>query len=49
MHLSEKQKTFAEFLAALLKSRLNFKHFDRKGGTHSFSISEVTDSKNVVR
>ena len=49
MHLSEKQKTFSEFLAALLKSRLNFKHFDRKGDTHSFSISEVTDSKNVVR
>ena len=31
MHLSEKQKSFSEFVAAFLKSRLNFKHFEKKG------------------
>ena len=30
MQLSEKQKTFSRFLAAFLKSRLNFKHFETK-------------------
>ena len=33
MHLSEKQKSFSEFVAAFLKSRLNFKHFEKKGMT----------------
>ena len=49
MHLSEKQKMFSEFFAEFLKSRLNFKHFENKDDTHRFSISEVTDSKNVLR
>ena len=30
MHLSEKQKTFSEFSAAFLKSRLDFKHFEKR-------------------
>ena len=30
MQLSQKQKTFSQFLAAFLKSRLNFKHFGKK-------------------
>ena len=30
MHLSEKQKTFSEFPAAFLKSRLDFKHFEKR-------------------
>ena len=30
MQLSQKQKTFSQFLAALLKSRLNFKYFEKK-------------------
>ena len=31
MQLSGKQKTFCEFFAAFLKSRLNFEHFQKKG------------------
>ena len=30
MQLSQKQKPFSEFLAAFLKSRLNFKYFEKK-------------------
>ena len=30
MQLSQKQKSFSQFLAALLKSRLNFKYFEKK-------------------
>ena len=37
MQLSQKQKTFAEFFSAFLKSILNFEHFQKK--------EEVTDSK----
>ena len=49
MQLSQKQKTFSEFFAEFLKFRLNFEHFDRKDDPHSFAISEITDSANVVR
>ena len=49
MQLSQKQKTFSQFLAAFLKSRLNFKHFEKKDNPHSFCISEITDSENLVR
>ena len=45
MQLSGKQKTFSEFLAAFLKSRLNFEHFQKKDDSHSWSISEITDSE----
>ena len=30
MQLSMKEKTFSEFFAAFLKSRLNFEHFEKK-------------------
>ena len=30
MQLSQKQKNFSEFLAAFLKFRLNFNHFEKK-------------------
>ena len=49
MQLSQKQKTFSEFLAAFLKSILNFEYFEKKGDPHRFCISEITDSENVVR
>ena len=49
MQLSQKQKTFSEFFAAFLKSRLNFKHFDKKDDPDRFCIFGVTDSENVVR
>ena len=49
MQLSQKQKTFSEFFAAFLKSRLNFKYFLKKDDPPRFCIFEITDSENVVR
>ena len=49
MELSEKEKTFSQFFAAFLKSRLNSNYFETKIDPHSFCISEFTDSENVVR
>ena len=50
IQLSEKQKTLSEFFPALLKSKLNLKYFEKKKhDPHSFCISEITDSENVVR
>ena len=46
MQLYHKQK---KFFSTFLKSRLNFKHFDRKDDPHSFRISKITDLENVVR
>ena len=43
--LSQKQGTFAEFFFAFLECTLNFKHFPRKGETHSWCISEITDTE----
>ena len=48
MQLSQKHNT-SEFFTEFLKSRLNFKHFEKKDDPHSFCISEITDSENVVR
>ena len=36
MQLFQKQKTFSQFFAALLKSRLNFKTFESKDDSHRF-------------
>ena len=49
MQLSQKQTTFSEIFLEFLKFRLKFEYFDKKENSHSFSISEITDSKNVVR
>ena len=49
MQLSQKQKTFSEIFAEFLKSRLDFQYFERKDDPHSFCISEITNSENVVR
>ena len=49
MQLSEKEKTFSEFLAAFLKANLNFKYFGEKYDPRRFCISEIRDSENVVR
>ena len=38
MRLSEKQKKFSEFFAAILKSRLHFEHFLKKDDPDSFCI-----------
>ena len=48
IQLSEKEKTYSQFFAAFLKLRLSFEHFEKKDDPRSFSISEITDSENVV-
>ena len=48
MQLSQKQKTFSQFLIPYLKSSSNLEDFEEKDDPHRFSISEITDSKNVV-
>ena len=44
IELSQNQKTFFEFFAALLKFSLNLKYFEKKDDSHRFCIFEVTDS-----
>ena len=35
MHISQKQRTFSQIFAAVLKSRLNLEHFQKKVNPHS--------------
>ena len=49
MQLYQKQNTFSEFLATFWKSELSLEYFRKKDDPHSFCISEITDSENVVR
>ena len=49
MQMSQKQKKFSSFFAEVLKSKFNFEHFEKKDDPHSFCISEITDSENVVK
>ena len=49
MQLSQKQKTFSQFLAAFLKCRISFELFQKDHYPHCFCISEITDSGNVVK
>ena len=49
IQLYEKRKTFSQFLAAFLKSTLNFEHFQKKDDPHRLCIFELTDFENVVR
>ena len=45
MQFSQKKKDFSEFL----KSKFNFVQLEKKDDPHSFCISEITYSENVVR
>ena len=45
MQLSEKQKTFSQFLAAFLKSKFNFKHFEQKITLIDFVFPKLRSSK----
>ena len=49
MQLSQKQKTFADFFSAFLKSTLNFEGLKKKGDRHRFCASEILDFKIVIR
>ena len=44
MHLSKKEKTFAEFFSEFLKFRISFEYFQKKEDHHSRCISEFTYS-----
>ena len=48
MQLSQKKKTFSQFLPSFLKSTLNFKNLESKDDPHKVCISEITDSESVV-
>ena len=43
--LSQKQKTFSEFLIAFLKCAWNFDHFQKKDEYPSLIISEIIDAE----
>ena len=49
MEFSKKQKKISIFFSAFLKLSLNFEHFEKIDDPHSFRISEITVSENVVR
>ena len=46
--ISERKMFFARF-CCILKSRINFKDFEKKDDPHRFCISETMDSEKVVR
>ena len=45
--LSQKQKTFSRTFSLLLKSTLNFEHFQQEDDRHSRCISEITVSEKA--
>ena len=47
MPLPEKQKAFSQFFSRFMKSALNFKYFQKKDDSHSWCISEITDSEKL--
>ena len=48
MQLSQKQKTFSELLAKFLKSRLNFKHFEKKMTLIAFVFWNLPTPKTLL-
>ena len=48
MLLSMKQKNFSKLFAAILKSALNFEHFEEKDNPNRFCMSGIMDSENAV-
>ena len=48
MHLSEKEKTFAEYWCAFLKSTSNFEHFVKKMTLIPFVFPKLRTPENVV-
>ena len=48
LQLSQKQKTFSELLAKFLKSRLNFKHFEKKMTLIAFVLWNLPTPKTLL-
>ena len=49
MQLSHTKKDYFWVFGEFLKSRLNFRHFEKKDDYYRFCIYELADSENVVR
>ena len=47
MQLSLKPTIFSDFLFSFQESTINYKHFQKKDGRHSYFISEITDCERV--
>ena len=47
--LSQKQKTFSQFLSAFLKSTLNFEHFQKKINLIADVFPKLPSAKKVIR
>ena len=47
MQLYKKQKTFCQLLSAFLKSRSNFKRFEKNDDLPNLCISEITDCERL--
>ena len=47
--LSQKQKTFSDFLSAFLKSTLNFEHFEKKMTLIADVFPKLPSPKKVIR
>ena len=45
MQLSQKEETFPGVFCGVLKSSLNFEHFQKKDDSHRSDISEIRDSE----
>ena len=46
--ISLKPKTFSGFFIASLKSTLNLEYFEKKDESHSLSITEINNCKQVA-
>ena len=49
MQLSQRQKTFSGFIAAFLKARLNFEHFQKKMTLITDVFPKLRSPKDVVK
>ena len=49
MLLSQKQKTFSEFLSAFFESALNFEHFQKEMPLTAYVFPKITTTKDVLR
>ena len=49
MHLSQKQKIFAEFFSAFFESALNLEHFQKKMTLIAYVFPKLPTTKNLLR
>ena len=49
MYLSQRQKIFSQFFAAVFESALNFEHFQKKMTLIAYAFPKLPTTKNVLR